>query len=69
MCSAVIGWVRRLAVCVSQVLELPEEPGGVAAQLHEVHYQPALPPLPLHRGLCPAGHAALWRTVSTAFIL
>ena len=49
-----------------QVLELPAEPGGVPAQLHEVHHQPALPTLPLHRGLRSAGHAALRGTVSEA---
>lgn len=49
-----------------QVLELPAEPGGVPAQLHEVHHQPALPSLPLHRGLRSAGHAALWGAVSEA---
>lgn len=47
-----------------KVLELFEEPGGLFTQLHEVHYQPALPPLPLHRGVRPTGHAALWGTVS-----
>lgn len=47
-----------------KVLELFEEPGGLFTQLHEVHYQPALPPLPLHRGVRPTGHAALWGNVS-----
>lgn len=48
----------------SQILELAEEPRGLPPEFHEVHHQLALPPLPLHRGLCSAGHAALWRTVS-----
>lgn len=47
-----------------QVLELPAEPGGVSAQLHEVHRQPALPAVPLHCGLRAAGHAAVRGAVS-----
>lgn len=47
-----------------QVLELLEKPGGLSAQLHEVHHQPAVPPISLHRGLCSLGHAALWGPVS-----
>lgn len=42
-----------------QVLEPPAQPGGVAAQLHEVHRQPPVPALPVHRGLRPAGHAVV----------
>lgn len=48
----------------SQILELVEEPCGFPPQFYEVHHQLALPPFPFHRGLCPAGHAALRRTVS-----
>lgn len=47
-----------------QVLEFPEESGGLLAELHEVHHQFALPAVPVHRGVCFAGDAALWRTVS-----
>lgn len=47
----------------SQVLGLLEEPGSVSVELHEVHHQLALSPLPFHCGLCSAWHAALWRTV------
>lgn len=47
-----------------QVLGVSEEPGGVFVELHEIHYQFTLPPFPLHCGLCSAGHAAFWRTVS-----
>ena len=47
-----------------KVLEFFAESGGVSAELHEVHHQSALPPLPLHRGVCSPGHAALWGTVS-----
>ncbi|KAK2510956.1 hypothetical protein Q9966_016776 [Columba livia] len=46
-----------------QVLGFPAEPGGFPAQLHEVHHQPPLPPLPLHRRLRPFGDAAFWGTV------
>lgn len=53
----------------AQILELIEEPRGFPAQFHEVHYQLALPSLPLHRGLRSAGHAALRRTVSPVFLL
>lgn len=51
-----------------QVLELLEEPGGVPAELHEVHHQPVVPPLPLHRGLCSAGDAAVRGPVSNHFL-
>lgn len=47
-----------------QILELVEEPRRFPPELHEVHHQFALPPVPLHRGLCLTGHAALRRTVS-----
>jgi len=47
-----------------QVLEFPEESGGLLAELHEVHHQFALPAVPVHCGICFAGDAALWRTVS-----
>lgn len=47
-----------------QVLEFPKESGGLLAQLHEVHHQFAFPTVPVHRGVCFAGDAALWRTVS-----
>ena len=52
----------------SQILELIEEPCGLSSQFHEVHHQLALPPLPIHRGLRSAGHAAFWRTVSNLSI-
>lgn len=47
-----------------QILGSSSKPGGFSAKLHEVHRQFALPPLPLHRGLCLVGDAAVWRTVS-----
>lgn len=50
-----------------QVLELIKEPCGIPTQLHEVHYQPAVSALPLHRGLCSAGYATLWWPVSRFF--
>lgn len=47
-----------------QILELFKEPCCFPPELNEVHHQLALPPVPLHCGLCLAGDAALWRTVS-----
>ena len=47
-----------------QVLGSSSKPGGVSAELHEVHRQFAVPPLPLHCGLRLVGDAAVWRTVS-----
>lgn len=47
-----------------QVLELFAESGGFTVKLHEVHHKLALPPLPLHRGVCSARHAALRGPVS-----
>lgn len=47
-----------------QILGSSSKPGGFPPELHEVYHQFALPPLPLHRGLCVAGDAAVWRTVS-----
>lgn len=47
-----------------QVLGSSSKPGGFSAELHEVHHQFALPPLPLHCGVCLVGDAAVWRTVS-----
>ena len=52
-----------------QVLELPAEPGGVPAQLHEIHHQPVVSPFPVHRRLCPSGNAALRRSVSAQQLL
>lgn len=48
-----------------QVLELIEESGSVSAQLNEVHHQSPVPAVPIYRGVCSAGDAALWGTVST----
>ena len=51
--------------CVAlKVLGISEEPGGVSDELHEVHHLSHLPPLPLHCGVCTAGHAALWWQVT-----
>lgn len=47
-----------------QVLGTTSKPGGFSAELHEVHRQLAVPPLPLHRCICLVGDAAVWRTVS-----
>lgn len=54
------------AAWVPQVLGLAAEFGGVLDELHEVDHQFALPPLPLHRGLCSPRDAAVWRQVSTS---
>lgn len=52
--------LEMLHLCVVKVLGIPEEPGCVSDELHEVHYQFALPAFPLHCGLCTSGHAGLW---------
>lgn len=58
-------WIpRSFLLPLPQVLGSSSKPGGVSAELHEVHHQSALPPLPLHRGVCLAGDAAVRRTVS-----
>lgn len=54
---------------VFQVLGIPEEFGGLTDELHEVYYQPALPPLPIHCSLCLAGNAAVWRQVGKGISL
>lgn len=46
-------------VCL-QVLELPEQPRGVLAELSALHRLPAATPLPLHHHLLPPGDAAVW---------
>lgn len=51
-------------VLCGKVLELFEEPGGIPAQLYEVHHQSVVSTLPLHCGLRSAGNAAIWWTVS-----
>lgn len=56
--------LKSLLLSLSQILGISKEPGGVFVELHEVHHQFTLPPFPLHRGFCIAGHAAVWRTVS-----
>lgn len=47
-----------------QVLGVSEEPGRVFDELHEVHHQFALSPLPFHRGFCFVGNAAVRGEVS-----
>lgn len=51
-------------ISLCQILGLSQEPGCVPHELHEVHHQPAVPSLSLHRGVCSAGDAAVWREVS-----
>lgn len=66
-CEAALGWLSWASALLpaSQVLELPEEPGGFPPQLHEVHHQPSLPAFPFHCGLRSVGDAAVWGTVSS----
>lgn len=52
-----------------QILGLSQEPGCVPHELHEIHHQPAVPSLSLHRGVCPAGDAALRRKVRKTYRL
>lgn len=56
-------WGKALTCLCPQVLELPEQPGGVLAELRALHRLPAAAALPLHHHLLPLGHAALWREV------
>lgn len=60
--------LKHLTISLSQVLGVSEEPGGVFAKFHEVHYQFTLPPFPLHCGLCFARDAAVWGTVSIKYL-
>ena len=46
-----------------QVLELPEQPGGIPAELSALHCLAAAAALPLHHHLLPPGDAALWGEV------
>lgn len=46
-----------------QVLELPEQPGGVPAELSALHCLAAAAAFPLHHHLLPPGDAALWGEV------
>lgn len=52
-----------LAAPLPQVLDITEQPGGLAAQLHSLHRFPLAATLSFHCHLCPAGHAALWRQI------
>lgn len=56
------GQAAEFRVC-PQVLEFPEQPRGVLAELSALHRLPAAPPLPLHHHLLPPGDAAVWREV------
>ena len=48
-----------LTALLPKALGVAKQPGGVAAELHEVHRLPAAAALPLHHHLLPAGHAAV----------
>lgn len=50
-------WLPRVSL---QSLAVSKQPGGVSAQLYEVHRFAASAALPLHHHLLPAGHAGVW---------
>lgn len=55
--------VRTLMPPRPQILELPEQPGGVPAELSSLHRLVAAAAVPLHHHLLPPGDAALWGEV------
>ncbi len=57
---------KQSVISFCQILGLPQEPGCVPHELHEVHHQPAVSALSLHRGVCFAGDAAFRGEVSEA---
>lgn len=57
-------WQKNMWLLFDQILGVSQEPGRVPYELHEVHHQPAVSPLSVHRGVCSAGDAAFWRKVS-----
>ncbi len=57
---------KKLILCMfDQVLDILTELGGFPHELHEVHHQFALPPLPVYRSLRFAWNAAVWWKVRT----